>query len=171
MSASAPLGIVDDLRERRARIRRANPHLQRTWRKPPAKVHHITVNLATGERIVEQDVQPKKVEQPVAASVMVPIKRTPTQNSALVAVCDAFEIQACYIDSESRPNWIARPRFAYYRLLREVVGLSMMRIGKLADRDHTSVLHGIRRCRDLCESDPEYARLYHLALEKLVGAK
>jgi chromosomal replication initiator protein len=59
--------------------------------------------------------------------------------------------------SSCRIHDMLRPRFAAMYLSREVTGTSMPFIGRLFLRDHTTVLHGIRRARDAMDRDPSFA--------------
>jgi chromosomal replication initiator protein len=63
--------------------------------------------------------------------------------------------------SRSRPLTTAR-HIAMY-LLRELTGLSLIKIGELFDRDHTTVMHGIKRIEQLMpERDTVYRQVQQL---------
>lgn len=57
----------------------------------------------------------------------------------------------------SRNRYYAEARFAVMLALRQR-GLSTTRIGYLlGDRDHSSVIHGCRRAKAMCDAEPGYA--------------
>lgn len=39
-------------------------------------------------------------------------------------------------------------------------GYSLCDIGRIFERDHTSILHGVRTCASRCATEPEYGRVY-----------
>lgn len=60
------------------------------------------------------------------------------------------------ITSERRSVWIARPRQMAMALAREFTRASLPRIGNaFGGKDHTTVLHAVRRVRVLEESSPK----------------
>lgn len=52
------------------------------------------------------------------------------------------------IFSQSRRKRIAHARFEVWHLMRKS-GFSLTEIGEVFDRDHTSILHGLRRVEEL----------------------
>ena len=76
---------------------------------------------------------------------------------ALSAVAAAFGVREGVILGPRRHTDATRPRFALYLLTDESGHYKLQQIGKRMDRDHTSVLHGIRRAKELEASDPDFA--------------
>lgn len=56
-----------------------------------------------------------------------------------------------------RDRFIARPRQIAMFLSREMTNNSLPHIGRHFGRDHTTVLHALRRIRRLSEADPAFA--------------
>lgn len=77
------------------------------------------------------------------------------------AVCVWFKITDHEIRSADRPARIARPRMLGMALSRELTKRSLPQIGHhYGGRDHTTVLHGVRRMAQLRKSDPEWESHY-----------
>ena len=59
--------------------------------------------------------------------------------------------------SSCRAHDVTGPRQIAMMLSREYTKHSLPRLGKWFDRDHTTVLHGVREAKKRVESDPELA--------------
>lgn len=68
---------------------------------------------------------------------------------------------------KSRAAELIKPRFAVYYLLNKRLGLSHVEIGKIMQRDHTSVMAGIKRAEELIGSEP----LFAMALNAILPSK
>lgn len=73
------------------------------------------------------------------------------------AVAAEFEIRRTSILSDRREFKIALARHVCMALAERTLSYSLPRIGRLVNRDHTTVLHGIRRIRVMCVADPAFA--------------
>lgn len=130
------------------------------------RVHRITVNLKTGERTVERVAAPARpVETPPAPPPRIYI--LDGARPVLLAVAEAYDISHFALTSRSHKRGCSWPRMAVYRLLWTKAGYSTTRIGKMLDRDHTTVLTGIRKADRLLVEDPEWARCYRHAEQLL----
>jgi len=70
-----------------------------------------------------------------------------------------FEIDLSDLTSQSRERRVARPRQIAMYLAKEITRRSTPTIGtKFGGRDHTTVMHGIKRIQDLCVCDPDTQR-------------
>ena len=80
------------------------------------------------------------------ASVAPPdmIKLRPERYGKFEQACMAHGITRHQARSKSRTRDLAHPRQAAMLWLRNNTNLSLPEIGRLFDRDHTTVLHGIR---------------------------
>lgn len=71
-------------------------------------------------------------------------------------VCDYFGVSIIDILSDRRSRVIARPRQIIMYLAKEMTFRSLPEIGKaIGGRDHTTIMHGISRIKDLLPCDPE----------------
>lgn len=79
------------------------------------------------------------------------------------AVADAFNVDSYeLLRSQRRFGRLCVPRFAAMLLCHELLPLqyrSLTRIGRYLNRDHTSVLHGLRRAKEMQETDPRFAAM------------
>jgi len=146
----------------------------------PVKTHEITVDLRTGERqVVTGPVAAPRVFRvieapaPKPAPAPVPVVMQPTPRSVLSpivdAVAEAFGVKAYHLHSAGRARPYCRARFACYLLGTDRSKLSLNQIGKHIGRDHTSVLHGIRRARWLYEHDADWRAKFDAAVAALDG--
>jgi len=74
-------------------------------------------------------------------------------------VAHYYRISQAELVSNRRPRDVALARQVAYYLARELTPLSLPSIGRrFGGRDHTTVLHGIRKIAELEDSDPRMAR-------------
>lgn len=74
----------------------------------------------------------------------------------ILACAELFNIHPRDLTGDYRYQFIVRARYALFLALRRR-GWSYPRIGKLLKRDHSSVIHGVKRALYYSERDPEYA--------------
>lgn len=142
----------------------------------PAKTHEITINLKTGDRqVVSGPVAAPRRFRPVEAPAPKPAPaavRPPPRTvlSVIVdAVAEAFGVTSYHLYSPGRAKPFCRARFACYLLASDRCRLSLNQIGKRIGRDHTSVMHGIRRARRLYEHDADWRAKFDAAVAALDG--
>ncbi len=70
-------------------------------------------------------------------------------------VASYFNIKTADLRSKSRKTSIARPRQIAMALAKQLTQLSLPDIGDAFDRDHTTVLHAIKKIEELKSSDPK----------------
>lgn len=80
-----------------------------------------------------------------------------TAEQILDAVALAFGTPVPWMRSRWRDGETVRARWGAMKLLREERLLSTGIIGRLLDRDHTTVLHGLNRAREFEATDPDFA--------------
>jgi len=93
-----------------------------------------------------------ETETPVATPVLAPSLR-----DIEAAVCARFGLTWDMLHGPSRCRGIVRPRQIVMYLAREMTPLSYPRIGAHFQRDHTTVLSGERRIRELIQIKPKLA--------------
>lgn len=99
---------------------------------------------------------------PVVAAKTEPALQVPVARRIVEAVAAAFEVAPDGVFSRRRSWDLTRPRYAAYRLL-QARNLSTTRIGMLLKRDHTTVVHGLRRALELHDRDLDWRRRYEIA--------
>ena len=82
---------------------------------------------------------------------------TPSLRDIEAAVCARFGLTVEQLRGPGRVRGIARPRQIIMYLAREMTVLSYPRIGAYFHRDHTTVLWGERRIRQLMVEKPKLA--------------
>lgn len=75
----------------------------------------------------------------------------------VMVVCDFYGVTAIDIKSSRRTANVVRPRQAVMYLARTLTTKSLPQIARqIGDRDHTTVLHAVRKMGALFETDPEF---------------
>lgn len=82
---------------------------------------------------------------------------TPTLRDIEAAVCARFGLTPQILRGPKKQRGIARPRQIAMYLAREMTPLSYPRIAAWFNRDHTTVLFGERRVRQLMAERPKLA--------------
>ena len=93
-----------------------------------------------------------------------------TVADCITAASRAHDISEKAILSPARYREIVYARNTAIGLAAKLTGKSMPQIGReIGGKDHTTVLHAIRRCRFLRETDPEFRDQYDAARRFLPG--
>jgi hypothetical protein len=86
--------------------------------------------------------------------------------SARKAVCEAFDVTKDELMSKSRAGYITVPRFAFMYLSYYLTDNSTTVVGQYLSRDHTTIIHGLRRAIELKRSNKDgFAEKLELAIE------
>ena len=83
--------------------------------------------------------------------------RTPTVEAIKRLVCDRYNVRPAEMDSPRRARSVARPRQVAMYLAKQLTSLSLPDIGRKFGRDHSSVLHGVRKIEGLMKDDKALA--------------
>ena len=104
--------------------------------------------------------------QPVAG---IPAPRHPSASAIQAIVAEHFLIPVAEMKSQRRGADIARPRQVAMYLCRKLTPISMPEIGRrFGNRDHSTVIHAIKRIEALCEADPDFAAEVLACSKKIV---
>lgn len=90
--------------------------------------------------------------------------RESTFNRAVNGICAAFDVKRIDLLGTSRKQSCAKPRQALFLMMSEVLPWSLPQIGRACNRDHTTVMHGIRRAKGFVETDPEFRARFFKAM-------
>ena len=86
------------------------------------------------------------------------------------ATAEHFGLKQADLISERRTRSVARPRQAAMWLAKQLTTRSLPDIGRrFGGRDHTTVLHAVRRIEALRAGDPQLARDLEVLVRKLRG--
>ena len=78
----------------------------------------------------------------------------------IIAVCERFKITPQNLLGRGRQREFSKPRHMVCLLAYELTYQSLLEIGKAMDRDHTTILHGVKTTRLAIKKDPALARAY-----------
>jgi chromosomal replication initiator protein len=101
----------------------------------------------------------RPITAPVADEVLKDVfpggsARAITIEHVQAAVCEWFGVSQADLRGDKRPQSIAYPRHIAMYLCRELTDQSLPKIGaKFGGRDHSTVMHGVRRIGDLIRED------------------
>ncbi len=94
-----------------------------------------------------------------ALADLLPRRRKIDPEKVLEAVTQAYGITLQELRSKGRAKRIAVPRQVAMYLLRQEAGISLPRIGVLlGGRDHSTIMHGVRKVADRLERDQAFRR-------------
>lgn len=91
---------------------------------------------------------------------------TPTKFYQKV-VCNYYDVALSGVMSESRSAYLVWPRQMTMAIARHLTSLSMPTLGRRFGRDHTTVLHAIRRVEKLRREDADVERQYQELVEQI----
>ena len=85
-------------------------------------------------------------------------------------VADYYKLRMADLLSKRRSRSVARPRQLAMALAKELTTLSLPEIGDaFGGRDHTTVMHAVKRIKELRESEPRLQEDYLNLLRTLTG--
>ncbi|MFN3512308.1 MAG: chromosomal replication initiator protein DnaA [Phenylobacterium sp.] len=97
-------------------------------------------------------------------------ERRVTVDQIQKAVAEHYQLKQADLISERRARVVARPRQVAMWLAKQITTRSLPDIGRrFGGRDHTTVLHAVRRIEALKDEDPAIARDIEVLLRKLRG--
>ncbi len=142
--------------------------------------------MAPIEVPVEPEPEPEPVPEPEPAVVISALKQTIQEledalegkdpgrvwvKHVIRLVCKHYNISRTAMLSSQRSQSIVRPRQVAFYLCKELTGRSLPEIGrKFGDKDHTTVLHGVRKVGELMARDAEFASEVAFLKNKLLRA-
>lgn len=93
--------------------------------------------------------------EPTAKELLGP---RPLMREIAAQVCAEHGLTLRFLIGSSRQRRVAWPRQDAFRMCYEA-GHTMEEIGRFFDRDHTTVLYGIRCARKRCEFSPTFSKI------------
>jgi hypothetical protein len=109
---------------------------------------HLPAEEKTGRRFVSRYEDLRDIAPAVSVREVV------------IAVCERFMISPQSLLGRLRFKEFCQPRHMAYLLAYELTYQSLTDIGQAMDRDHTTILHGVRTMRIAIKKDPALARAY-----------
>ena len=80
-----------------------------------------------------------------------------------------FSVPSGWLRGKGRTKQLTRARSCAMFLARNLTGMSLTEIGRYFSRDHTTVLHNVKRFRELVSSDGSLADKHGKAASMLKG--
>lgn len=123
------------------------------------KATRITVNCKTGERTIESvDYQP-----PPAPRLIGRAKPESQQalDAAVRAISATWEVPPLVL--LRRTTIPSSAKFAVYLMLRRQGGMAMKEIGRVTDRDHSTIVAGLKKAKDHYTKNEAWQRKYDAA--------
>ena len=82
-----------------------------------------------------------------------------TAHNILHATADHFDVKVKDLTGPSRKDIFAQPRLMAYYVIHKLTDMSLPQIGRaIGNRDHTTVLHAVRKIEELMQADEKLAR-------------
>lgn len=81
----------------------------------------------------------------------------PLMAQIVAAVADAYKVPWHKIIGRQRAAYYVEPRHVAMHLCRKMTGYSLPRIGRLFERDHTTVMHACQRVAERMEAEDDFA--------------
>ena len=95
--------------------------------------------------------------QDVLKDMLRSIDRKTTIDEIQKKVAEHFNISVKELQSSRRARTVARPRQIAMYLAKQLTSRSLPEIGRKFDRDHTTVMHAVRKVEELIVEDPALA--------------
>ena len=158
------LGIVTQRRQDRARFARYRQHR-------PASPPYFPSNLKGIVRAMVDDWLAEKIRRHARAMAPPPTPESHTVAAILAAVTEATGYPADDLLGPRKTYPLVRARQMAYHLIRVLrADMSFPAIGRaMGGRDHTSIMHGLRRFDELQGAEPLASWMAHPAVVKLLG--
>jgi len=117
--------------------------------------------------LIEQKNQYEKLINDLRREILRP-KIDITQTSAkwadvMRAVCQIYNITPDDIYSKNRTQHILYARHTFNYICRRTLRMSLESIGRIINRDHSTIIHSVRQTQDLIEYDRNFAKTYQQA--------
>ena len=82
---------------------------------------------------------------------------------------DIFHVERSYVFGKTRRREIIELRMMMYALMREDLGYTLPKIGKIFNRDHSSVIHLLKQHENQLETDKTYSSKWSEFKGKMCG--
>ena len=106
------------------------------------------LRVAAFGSLLRQPITPELAEQALADLIPQTDRETPAE-LILAESSSYFGFSRVDLVGKSRSRPLTTARHVAMYLVRECTGLSLLKIGELFDRDHTTVMHGLKKVETL----------------------
>ena len=99
-------------------------------------------------------------------SVTIPANQIRTSH-ILMAVCDVWGVEKANLLSSRRTSDLTKPRFCAFIIFKEHTPRSLADVGRVFNKDHASIIYGLRRAVDLLSSDEDFKELHKKTMDRI----
>lgn len=121
--------------------------------------------------IIEQKNQYEKLIHDLKREILRPRIDVKTNKAkwtdAMRVVCQVYNITPDDIYSKNRTQHILYARHTFNYICRRTLTMSLESIGRIINRDHSTIIHSVKQTQDLIEYDRNFAKTYQQTLELL----
>lgn len=90
-----------------------------------------------------------------------------TREQIVMAVCEVCDVRSWEIYGPSKEPDICLARYMLGYLMRDLLNLSSVKIGKALERDHSTVLYWFKKFDQMLDNENEIRSMYENALIRL----
>jgi chromosomal replication initiator protein len=121
----------------------------------PRKLEGVLIRIITEAQTRNINIDEDLVKKILGKSVDINIKsKTISPAMVLKEVCEYYNLKTSYLKGDKRDKIYSLPRQMLYYLLKTELNIPLMEIGEfLGGRDHTTILHGVRKINNLLSTD------------------
>jgi chromosomal replication initiator protein len=121
--------------------------------------------------LIEQKNNYEKMIQSLKREILRP-KIDITRNKAqwedvMRSICQIWDITPDDIYSHNRQQHVLYARHTFNYICRKTLRMSFESIGRIINRDHSTIIHSVRQTQDLIEYDRQFAKTHQQTLELL----
>ena len=136
------------------------------------EVHNLKQELKRNRMLlIEQKNHYEKIIASLRREILRPKIDITTYNAewtdAMRIVCQLFDTTPDDVYSLNRVQHVMYARHTFNYLCRKVLRMSFLSIGRIINRDHSTVINSVNKTQDLIDYDKQYAKTYQRALELL----
>ena len=98
-----------------------------------------------------------------------------SMESMMARTCQFFEVNIEQLQSKWRKREVVEARYFFYYYAKNIESKTLVMLGNATNRDHTTIIHGLRTMENLFETDRAYRERWvrfveFMKPEKLIAA-
>jgi chromosomal replication initiator protein len=118
------------------------------------KLEGVFVRIITEAQLRSVPITDELIKSIVGKTVKESPKNSVEPQAVVNAVAAFYDLKLSALKSEKRDKYLSVPRQIVYYILRNELGIPLMDIGALlGGRDHTTIMHGVRKISDLLSTN------------------
>ncbi|PIP33230.1 chromosomal replication initiator protein DnaA [Candidatus Gottesmanbacteria bacterium CG11_big_fil_rev_8_21_14_0_20_37_11] len=119
------------------------------------KLTGVLIRILSESKIKDIPMDEKLIKEIIGKSLKnLPLKNHVTPSRVIDVVSSYYNIKLAQLKGNKRDKFLSQPRQILYYILRVELGIPLMEIGDiLGGRDHTTILHGVRKISKILSTD------------------